>query len=128
MRLNDNALHRLVLSRKGYAQVAALIYGNASFTNLDPQLNRRVMMVLFFIPLALIALFEVHLDVRRNTFMRQMFTAAQDGEEEDPENRDPEVDHEDGLRISKKSFDEIVKAFPNSFLVSIDPPGVCIGS
>jgi len=91
----------LVLSRKRYAQ-----------------LNRRVMVILFFIPLALVALFEVHLDVRRNIFMRQMFTAAQDGEEEDPENRDPEVDHEDGLRISKKSFDEIVKAFPNSFLSS----------
>ncbi|QRV87749.1 ion transport domain-containing protein [Ceratobasidium sp. AG-Ba] len=91
----------LVLSPKAYAK-----------------LNRTVMLVVFFVPLALIALFEAHLDVKRNLFMRQMFTAAQDGEEEDPENRDPEVENEDGMRISKKSFDEITKAFPNSFLSS----------
>ncbi|KAG8717126.1 hypothetical protein FRC08_008161 [Ceratobasidium sp. 394] len=91
----------LCLSRKAYAK-----------------LNRRVMLVVFFVPLALISLFESHLDVRRNVFMRQMFTAAQDGEEEDPENRDPQVENEDGMKISKKSFDEIVKAFPNSFLSS----------
>ncbi|QRV72880.1 ion transport domain-containing protein [Ceratobasidium sp. AG-Ba] len=91
----------LVLSPKAYAK-----------------LNRTVMLVVFFVPLALIALFEAHLDVKRNLFMRQMFTAAQDGEEEDPENRDPEVENEDGMRISKKSFDEIIKAFPNSFLSS----------
>ena len=66
----------------------------------------------------MIAFFESYLDTNRNVFMRQMFTAAQDGEEEDPENRDPEVEDEDGMRISKKSFDEIVKTFPNSFLVS----------
>ncbi|KAG8746431.1 hypothetical protein FRC10_005142 [Ceratobasidium sp. 414] len=65
-----------------------------------------------------VSLFETHLDVRRNVFMRQMFTAAQDGEEEDPENRDPQVENEDGMRISKKPFDEIVKAFPNSLLSS----------
>lgn len=76
------------------------------------------MMVVFIIPLIMIAFFESYLDTSRNVFMRQMFTAAQDGEEEDPENRDPEVEGEDGMRISKKSFDEIVKAFPNSFLVS----------
>ncbi|KAF8605353.1 calcium activated cation channel [Ceratobasidium sp. AG-I] len=91
----------LFLSKKGYAK-----------------LNRRVMSIIFFIPLLMIAFFESYLDTNRNVFMRQMFTAAQDGEEEDPENKDPEVEDEDGMRISKKSFDEIVKAFPNSFLSS----------
>ncbi|KAG8719451.1 hypothetical protein FRC09_011122 [Ceratobasidium sp. 395] len=91
----------LVLSRKSYAQ-----------------LNRRVMLVVFFVPLVLISLFESHLDTKRNIFMRHMFTATQDGEEDDPENKDPVVENEDGMKISKKSFDEIIKAFPNSFLSS----------
>ncbi|CAE6387982.1 unnamed protein product [Rhizoctonia solani] len=91
----------LVLDRKSYAK-----------------LNRRVMFVIFFIPLILVALFEAHLDTRRNIFMRHMFSATQDGEDEDPNNRDPQVSDENGLVISKKSFDEIVKAFPNSFLSS----------
>jgi hypothetical protein len=79
------------------------------------------MFVIFFIPLILVALFEAHLDTRRNIFMRHMFSATQDGEDEDPNNRDPQVSDENGLVISKKSFDEIVKAFPNSFLVSLIP-------
>ncbi|CAE6411686.1 unnamed protein product [Rhizoctonia solani] len=91
----------LVLSRKAYAK-----------------LNRRVMFVLFFVPLMFIALFEARLDTRRNVFMRHMFSATQDGEDEDPNNRNPQVTDENGLVISKKSFDEIVKVFPNSFLSS----------
>ncbi|CAE6522667.1 unnamed protein product [Rhizoctonia solani] len=91
----------LVLSHKSYAK-----------------LNRTVMFVMFFIPLTMVALFEAHLDTRRNVFMRHMFSATQDGEDEDPENRDPQVTDEGGLEISKKSFDELVKAFPNSFLSS----------
>ncbi|CAE6363046.1 unnamed protein product [Rhizoctonia solani] len=91
----------LVLSHKAYAK-----------------LNRTVMFVVFFIPLTIIALFEAHLDTRRNIFMRHMFSATQDGEDEDPENRDPQIADESGLVISKKSFDELVKAFPNSFLSS----------
>ncbi|CAE6444243.1 unnamed protein product [Rhizoctonia solani] len=82
------------------------------------KLNRTVMFVVFFIPLTMIALFEAHLDTRRNVFMRHMFSATQDGEDEDPENRDPQVTDDNGLVISKKSFDELVKAFPNSFLSS----------
>ncbi|KAH7343410.1 calcium activated cation channel [Rhizoctonia solani] len=91
----------LVLSHKAYAK-----------------LNRTVMFVVFFIPLTMIALFEAHLDTRRNVYMRHMFNATQDGEDEDPENRDPQVTGENGLVISKKSFEEITKAFPNSFLSS----------
>ncbi|KAG8716244.1 hypothetical protein FRC11_006638 [Ceratobasidium sp. 423] len=91
----------LVLSHKGYAK-----------------LNRSVMFVVFFIPLIMIALFEAQLDTRRNVFMRNMFNVTQDGEDEDPENRDPQVTDEGGHVISKKSFDELVKAFPNSFLSS----------
>ncbi|KAJ1309032.1 hypothetical protein OPQ81_004713 [Rhizoctonia solani] len=89
-----------ILSRKAYAK-----------------LNRTVLFVVFFIPLTIIALFEAYLDTRRNVYMRHMFGATQDGEDEDPENRDPHVD-EGGLVISKKSFDELVKAFPNSSLSS----------
>ncbi|CAE7086186.1 unnamed protein product [Rhizoctonia solani] len=91
----------LVLSHKAYAK-----------------LNRTVMFVVFFIPLTMIALFEAHLDTRRNVFMRHMFSATQDGEDEDPDNRDPQVTDQNGLTISKKSFDELVKTFPNSFLSS----------
>lgn len=76
------------------------------------------MFVVFFIPLIFIALFEAHLDTRQNIFMRHMFSATQDGDDEDPEIRDPQV-NEGGMTISKKSFDEIVKVFPNTFLVSL---------
>jgi hypothetical protein len=76
------------------------------------------MFVVFFVPLTLIALFEAYLDTRRNVFMRHMFTATQDGDDEDPDNRDPQVNEGD-LVLSKKSFDELVKVFPNSFLVSL---------
>ena len=76
------------------------------------------MTVVFFIPLLMIAFFEAHLDTSRNIFMREMFTAAQEGEEGNPENRDPEVEDEGGMKISKESFEEIVKVFPNSFVVS----------
>ncbi|CAE6531293.1 unnamed protein product [Rhizoctonia solani] len=91
----------LILSHKSYAK-----------------LNRTVMFVMFFIPLTMIALFEAHLDTRRNVFMRHMFSATQDGEDEDPDSRDPQVNDANGLLISKKSFDELVKVFPNSFLSS----------
>lgn len=76
------------------------------------------MIALFFPVLILIALFETYLDSKKNRFMRSFFSASDDGESEDPAVRDPVVtDEDEGLEISRVSFNEIVKAFPNSFQV-----------
>lgn len=81
------------------------------------KLNRNVMMVLFFIPLTALALFETTLDTTTNRFMKNWFGATEDGEEDDPENQDPDVD-EEGMVLSKVPFAELVKAFPNTQVVS----------
>ncbi|KAG8904755.1 hypothetical protein FRB99_001232 [Tulasnella sp. 403] len=77
--------------------------------------NRIVMRVLLFIPLIFITFFESQLDVRANAFMKNMFDHVDEGEEDDPAIQDPATDREDGLEISRVSFDELVKVFPNTF-------------
>ncbi|KDQ08892.1 hypothetical protein BOTBODRAFT_165491 [Botryobasidium botryosum FD-172 SS1] len=76
------------------------------------RINRAIMTVIFFVPIVIIALFESYLDVTTNKFMRSMFQAAEEGEEEDPINRDPQVD-EDGKTICKVQFEELTRAFPD---------------
>lgn len=76
------------------------------------------MIILFFPVLTLIALFETYLDTKKNKYMRSFFSATDDGESEDPAVRDPVVeDEEEGLEITRYTFNEIIKAFPNSYQV-----------
>lgn len=77
------------------------------------------MTVVFFIPLVVIALVEAQLDVRASLIIRSMYDHVDEGEEDDPKNQDPETDHEDGMVISRVPFDELVKAFPNSYQVRL---------
>jgi len=78
------------------------------------------MIILFWPIIGLIALFESHLDARKNKYMRSFFGMAQDdGEEDDPAVQNPSVSsEEDGdMEISRVPFDTLVKAFPNSYQV-----------
>jgi hypothetical protein len=74
------------------------------------------MIMIFFIPLTLIALFESQLDTKKNKFFRSLFSAADEGEEDDPTRQDPQIDEddEDGKRIVKVRFHELVKGFPDT--------------
>jgi len=80
-------------------------------TNRYAKLNRVVMSGLFFIPMAIIALYESSLEASKNRWVRDWFTGLDQGEEDNPENQDPEIDGD--LSISKVPFSELVKGFPN---------------
>ncbi|KAK7695378.1 hypothetical protein QCA50_000013 [Cerrena zonata] len=80
------------------------------------KLNKYVMSVLFFIPLAIIAVYEAELDPAKNKWMKNWLSQADEGLEDMPEFQDPEVDGEDaaaGLRISKVPFKELISVFPD---------------
>jgi len=77
------------------------------------RINRAIMTLLFFIPIVIVTLFESYLDVTTNKFMRDIFEAAQEGEEEDPANRNPEAEGEEGKKICKVEFEELAKVFPD---------------
>ncbi|KJA29836.1 hypothetical protein HYPSUDRAFT_60682 [Hypholoma sublateritium FD-334 SS-4] len=80
------------------------------------KLNRYVMGTIFFIPLIFIALFESMLSDRKHTWMNTWFRGNDEGEEDSPASRNPPVDDPNypGLEISKVSFEELVKVFPNT--------------
>lgn len=71
---------------------------------------------LFFIPLCWIALFESSYHRRVEPWLRGDDEAPDDHESA----RNPNIaDHEEnGMKISKVPFDDIVKAFPDSSVVS----------
>lgn len=75
---------------------------------------------IFFIPLTFIALFESVFDRRKHTWMDSWFRGNDEGEEDSPENRNPDVDDAGvgGLKISKVPFEELIKVFPNTSQVS----------
>ena len=77
-----------------------------------------VMRVLFWVPLSLIAVFEATLDPRKNSFTHAWFEANEEEDEDDPEYQDPEVDEEDG-KITKVTFKELIKDFPNTSQVCL---------
>jgi hypothetical protein len=86
-----------------------------------PQLNRYVMSVIFFVPLCCIALYEVTLQTPKNNWMKNWFLGRDQGDllmyTESATCKNPEVDGEDaenGLKISKVKFAELVKVFPNT--------------
>ena len=95
----------------------------APITDDFPQINRYVMLVLFFIPMVFIGFFEAVIDPGRNVWLRDWVQSAA-APDDSPAARDPEVtgkDAERGLVISKISFTELVKEFPNTMVVSSQP-------
>lgn len=79
------------------------------------------MRVVFFVPLCAILLYESHLDPARNRWVKDWFSSPDEGGEDAPHWRDPEVGGEDaarGLRISKVPFEELVAMFPDTTHVS----------
>jgi hypothetical protein len=77
------------------------------------------MTVLFFIPMAIVALYES--TPSRNRWLDDFMTGPPLDEIDCAVARDPEVDGadaENGLVISKVPFSELVKAFPNTHEVS----------
>lgn len=73
------------------------------------------MRTLFFIPLMVFALYETYLDPRTNKYTRAWFEANQEGDEDNPEYQNPMVpQNEQEGEICKVSFEELIKAFPNT--------------
>lgn len=81
------------------------------------QLNRIMMTFVFFVPLSFIALYESQIQHSQNPYIKDWFRGVNEGENDDPLNRDPEVtggDAESGLKICKVSFEDLIKKFPNT--------------
>jgi len=81
------------------------------------KINRCVMLVLFFIPLSVIAVFEADLDPSKNRWVKDWLSHPDEGEEDDPQFQDPVVqgvDADRGLKISKVPFEQLVKQFPDT--------------
>ncbi|KAL0949283.1 hypothetical protein HGRIS_009360 [Hohenbuehelia grisea] len=78
------------------------------------KLNRYVMSVIFCVPLTVIALYESTLNSTKQPWLDSWMRGDNEGGDDLPVNRDPEVgDEEDGLQISKVPFTELIKVFPN---------------
>lgn len=74
------------------------------------------MLCIFCAPLTLIALYESVFRSRQNSWMKSWFrTTAGEGEDDTPENRDPETREGGGeLRIARVPFEELVRVFPDA--------------
>lgn len=82
---------------------------------------------IFLIPLSLIALYESTFDSTKNAWMKNWMRGDNEGEEDSLENRDPEVDDPkcDGMVISKVPFEQLIKVFPNTQQVRVEPLYTC---
>ena len=78
------------------------------------------MLVLFSVPLTILAICETLMGTK-GTYLRNWFGDSGFGDEDTPEARDPEVDHDDGLKICKVEFKDLVKEFPNTLHVRLKP-------
>ena len=78
------------------------------------------MSVIFFLPLCSIAIFESLFNRRKNSWLETWFRGDDEGEEDSPANRNPIVNDPNcpGLQISKVSFEDLVKVFPNTAQVT----------
>jgi hypothetical protein len=76
------------------------------------------MTTIFFIPLSIIALFELTFYTNKNSWVKRWLSGRDEGDADDPSNRDPQVEEkgEGGqpLIISKVKFDDLIKAFPDT--------------
>ncbi|KAJ7167506.1 calcium activated cation channel [Mycena filopes] len=98
------------------------LFGRCSLSpGVYAKLNRFVMGVVFFLPLTMIALYEsVTEQPAKHAWMKRWLSGNDEGEDDRPEYRDPEVVDDDsggsgpGRVISKVKFEELVKAFPNT--------------
>ena len=72
------------------------------------------MLAMFFLPLSLIAIYEAIGGGHQNTWMTKWLSGDDQGEEDYPETRDPEVQEPDGHKITKVPFEELIKVFPNT--------------
>ncbi|TFY79326.1 hypothetical protein EWM64_g4688 [Hericium alpestre] len=88
------------------------ILSSAAYT----KFNRAVMVVVFFVPLTMIAFYESTSGKHRYRWMDELLTNGVPEDDESPAAKDPDVDGQDaerGLTISRVPFSELVKAFPN---------------
>lgn len=79
------------------------------------------MMIIFFIPLTVVALYEAELDPSKNKWVKDWLSHPDQGFDDVPEHRDPEIDGPEGsngLKITKVKFDDLVKMFPDTLHVS----------
>lgn len=70
------------------------------------------MSAIFIIPLTCIALYESTRDSNKGHWVDNWFRGDNEGSQDSPSNRDPAVDDEHGLQISKVPFTELIKVFP----------------
>lgn len=92
-------------------------------TDNNSQINRYVMLILFFIPMVFIGFFEAVIDPNRNVWLREWVHSTIDSDDT-PDARDPKVsgnDAERGLVISKVPFAELIKEFPKTTMVGFRP-------
>ncbi|KZT05660.1 calcium activated cation channel [Laetiporus sulphureus 93-53] len=81
------------------------------------KINRYVMLVIFFVPLSIVALYEAELEPSKNRWIKDWLAHPDEGGEGTPEFENPEVHADDaakGLKISKVPFVELVKLFPDA--------------
>lgn len=74
------------------------------------------MSFIFFIPLSIISVFETSRETKRESWMEQWLLGHENGEEDSPQIRNPEVDDPTcpGKQISRVPFEELIKVFPNT--------------
>lgn len=77
------------------------------------------MLVLFSVPLTVLAICEVVIGTK-SPYIRNWLGDSGFGDEDTLEAQNPEVNHEDGLKISKVEFKDLIKAFPNTLHVCLD--------
>ncbi|EED82653.1 predicted protein [Postia placenta Mad-698-R] len=88
-----------------------------TLTDTVEQINRYVMLVTFFVPLSIIALYEADLEPSKNKWIKDWLSNPDEGGEDAPEFENPDVHEDDaarGLKISKVAFEDLVKAFPDT--------------
>lgn len=86
------------------------------------------MLVTFFAPLSIIALYEAELEPSKNKWIKDWLSNPDEGGEDAPEFENPDVHEDDaarGLKISKVAFEDLVKAFPDTTHVSTAMVLVC---
>ena len=79
------------------------------------------MLIVFFIPMGCITLFEAVVDPNRNVWLRDWVNVTI-ASNDTPDARDPKVtgkDAERGLVISKIPFTKLIKEFPKMTMVGV---------